>query len=247
MLIKVLAPQWVNLLGYDLLFLDLDVALYEDPLPFFNNLDDRYDIVMQDDGARSVRFAPYSGNSGVYYIRSNPKTRYFMARLVYDADLIMSTNSHQQAMIALMNHHASMFGLQVKTLTLDPMLPCGFQYHRDRKYMQRLIAGEISPKLLHMAWTQNKNNKILFFQQMGLWHVAEQCKQSKSEQTVDETTNRTKTTVVMEQWTLSDTLLEDCCLAEPKVECHYRDKPSIIPCHDSPPIDKDGQDFWRKK
>jgi hypothetical protein len=36
----------------------------------------------------------------------------------------------------------------------------------------------------------------------------------------------------------------DCCSVKPVVKCHYRDKPSIIPCTDSPPIDKDGKSFW---
>jgi hypothetical protein len=30
----------------------------------------------------------------------------------------------------------------------------------------------------------------------------------------------------------------------PTVVCHYRDKPSKIPCPDSPTIDKNGRDFW---
>ena len=36
----------------------------------------------------------------------------------------------------------------------------------------------------------------------------------------------------------------DCCSVKPIVKCHYRDKPSIITCTDSPLIDKDGISFW---
>jgi uncharacterized protein YwbE len=33
---------------------------------------------MQDDGARSERFAPYYGNTGFFFARSNPRTAHFM-------------------------------------------------------------------------------------------------------------------------------------------------------------------------
>ena len=39
-------------------------------------------------------------------------------------------------------------------------------------------------------------------------------------------------------------LFEPCCLAEPNVVCHYRDKPSKIPCTDKDPIDKGKPSFW---
>jgi hypothetical protein len=33
---------------------------------------------MQDDGARTDRFSPYYGNTGLFFVRCNDKTRHFM-------------------------------------------------------------------------------------------------------------------------------------------------------------------------
>ena len=38
--------------------------------------------------------------------------------------------------------------------------------------------------------------------------------------------------------------IDHCCSAKPFVNCHYKDKPSKIPCKDSEPIDKNGRSFW---
>lgn len=41
--------------------------------------------------------------------------------------------------------------------------------------------------------------------------------------------------------------IDHCCSAKPFVNCHYKDKPSKIPCKDSEPIDKNGRSFWQRK
>jgi len=89
--------------------------------------------------------------------------------------------------------------------------------------------GNIQPYLFHMSWTLNKDNKILFLKQMGDWWVADFC--------VGETKNRI---------TSEPTVNTLCCLAEPAISCHFRDKPSKIPCNDSPSIDKNKPSWWTK-
>ena len=42
----------------------------------------------------------------------------------------------------------------------------------------------------------------------------------------------------------SGALIQPCCLAEPIIKCHFKDKPSKIPCRDYPAIDKGGKSFW---
>jgi hypothetical protein len=40
-------------------------------------------------------------------------------------------------------------------------------------------------------------------------------------------------------------LIQPCCTVEPNFACHYRDKPSMKPCKDSPNIDGAGsKSFW---
>jgi hypothetical protein len=81
--------------------------------------------------------------------------------------------------------------------------------------MKDVLQGRIKPFIFHMSWTENKQNKRLFFEQMGEWF-----------------TDASSCTGL------------NCCLEEPRVTCHYRDKPSIIPCRDSPPIHKGRPSFW---
>lgn len=42
----------------------------------------------------------------------------------------------------------------------------------------------------------------------------------------------------------NESLVQPCCAAEPIFSCHFRDKPSKIPCTSADPIDKHGRSFW---
>jgi len=134
-------------------------------------------------------------------------------------DLVLSTDSHQQALIATLNEHASLYGLKAKVLSRDEdEFPGGFQFHMKKKdYMKQLMAGEKNAYIFHMSWTLNKDNKLLFFRQLGEWYVEDQCIQKQ----VDSIEGG------------SDDIIHACCSAEPLFSCHYRDKPSREPCKDS--------------
>jgi hypothetical protein len=71
--------------------------------------------------------------------------------------------------------------------------------------------------------------QIKFFRQLGEWTVHDQCVDKTVGDAMKGSTNSFGYT---------------CCLPEPAVTCFYRDKPSKIPCKDSPPIDKNGRSFW---
>jgi len=78
-----------------------------------------------------------------------------------------------------------------------------------------------------MSWTHNKDNKLLFFKQMGEWYLNEQCI-SKPLADIE----------------VSGDFVSTCCSAKALLSCHYRDKPSKKPCKDSPPIDAGKKSFW---
>jgi len=238
MFAKVVCVQMINFLGYDLLFQDVDVVWYKNPLEYFHDPKNEFrdfDMYFQDDGAHSTRYAPYSANSGFYYIRNNPETKYFLTSLLYAGDLILTSNSHQQALIQVMTEHASQFGLKVKVLSRDMKeFPGGWHYNRHKKdYMKSVAKGEIVPHIFHMSWTTNKINKVKYFKQMGEWYMKDQCVQH----TQDDILGQGGVHV-------SGELINSCCLTEPNIVCFYRDKPSKIPCKDSPPIDKGKPSFW---
>jgi hypothetical protein len=238
MMAKVICVQLVSMLGYDFLFQDVDIIWYQNPIEYFTHqAPPEFDAFFQDDGAHSVRYAPYSANSGFYFVRNNDKTRHFLSSLLMAGDLVLATDSHQQAMIATLNEHVSLYGLRVKVLSRDrPEFPGGYQYHqKSGKYMRSVFDGHITPIIFHMSWTNNKDNKLLFFRQMGEWYVHDQCIAKHVDQIQVFGSNEENDSV------LSTT----CCAAEPLFSCHYRDKPSIKPCPNSPPIDKGGKSWWK--
>jgi Nucleotide-diphospho-sugar transferase len=191
-----------------------------------------YDIYFQDDGAHSVRYAPYSPNTGFYFVAYNSRTLYFFSTFCRSGDLIQMSGSHQSSLNTILSDQASSRGLRVKVFGRDDpvtdLFPGGFHYHNRRPFMRDMIAGKRHPYIFHMSWTKNKENKQKFFQQMGDWHVANQCRNVP----VSEIEKRGKS------------VLSDCCLKEADYKCHYRDKPSKTSCKNSPPIDKGRPSFW---
>lgn len=90
--------------------------------------------------------------------------------------------------------------------------------------MKDIVTGKHTPYLMHMSWTTNKNNKLLFLKQMGLWYAHPVCESGGG---VDEAKKLKN----------GESLESACCSAKPLISCHFRDKPSIIPCNDSPMVD----------
>jgi len=141
-----------------------------------------------------------------------------------------ASGSHQSVLNDLLTEQASSKGLRVKVFGRDSDLgqdfPGGFHYHSRKAFMKDMIEGKKSPYIFHMSWTTNKENKRKFLQQMGDWFVNDVC----IDQKVDDIR--------------SDDLSTHCCAAEPLIQCHYRDKPSKVPCTESDPIDKGRRSFW---
>ena len=225
---KVLCVQLINYLGYDVLFQDVDMVWLKDPMELFHDENSplsKFHILFQDDGVRSVRYAPFSANTGFYYVRFNQKTKYLFISLLYMGDLINTVHSHQQALSALLIEHSSLYGLRVKVLD-GAVLPGGFHYHNRPAFMRKIIDKKEDPYIFHMSWTANKDNKILFMKQMGWWYVDETCYEN-----------------VLAGTKSADA--KSCCLTKPMIKCYYSDKPSVIPCKGSPQIDRTGRQFWK--
>ena len=234
MLAKLYCVHMINALGYDLLFQDVDVVWYRNPVEYFTdetNPHKDFHIYFQQDGSDSRRYAPYSPNTGFYFVRHNLKTEYFLHSLLMAGNLIIGSGSHQWALNTVLQEHVSWRGLRVKVLSVDTdMFPGGFHYHRRKRFMKDMVEGKVQPYIFHMSWTTNKENKRMFFEQMGDWYVKDKCIESTASKILD--------------GNMATTLSKECCVATPKAKCHYRDKPSKIPCKGSPPIDKDHESWW---
>ena len=91
--------------------------------------------------------------------------------------------------------------------------------------------------IFHMYWTENKANKKNFFQQIGEWYLNDRCVGKEAHEisgAESEEKGKSKYGI----------LSNHCCSAEPIITCHYHDKPTKIPCPNSPSIDKHGISFW---
>jgi hypothetical protein len=170
--------------------------------------------------SRYIEHTHSISHTGFYFVRYNERTLFLFNRLLKMGDTIARYKSHQAALTAAINEAVSWIGLKVKVWKWGNQnaFPGGVEFHRRKDLMKKFIQGEadVKPYIFHMSWTQNKDNKKLFLQQLGEWRVKDNCESGAAE----------------------------CCLVEPNIVCHYRDKPSIIPCRDSPPIDNGKPSFW---
>ncbi len=256
MMAKIYCVHLISQLGYDLLFQDVDIVWYKNPIPFFHNenRDENnfspmdWDMIFQDDGARNLFFAPYSANTGFYFVRSNKKTQYFFNQMLMMGDMILSTGSHQSALIVLLVEQASLHGLRIKTWNrMEDEFPGGHAYHTRKDFMKRLVlsknstegrgliessdenADGVDPYLFHMSWTLNKENKLKYFEQMGEWYLNQQCNTGSDN---------------LQNEAIQNPSISNCCSAKPLMKCHFKDKPSMIPCPDAPSIDAQHPSFW---
>ncbi|KAL3942595.1 MAG: hypothetical protein SGBAC_003227, partial [Bacillariaceae sp.] len=119
MIAKVYSAQLVNALGYDILFSDMDVVpLQPEIVDYFADryLKEQKDIYLQYDHNQRLEQAPFSSNSGFYFVKHNWRTQYFFETLVRMEDLILRVQSHQQVMTHLLSQFQSLVGLKVKVI-----------------------------------------------------------------------------------------------------------------------------------
>ena len=238
MMTKVVVAHLTSSMGVDFVFQDMDIVpLKPDYIIEFVSQAGSADLAFQDDHNESPSYAPWSANSGFYFVRSNARTRYFFADVLRRGDLVLRTKSHQVVVNTVLSEHVSLFGLRVKILTdashsfpgtaqLSPFdhgaldapeshrFTVGYHFHHDWSFMKAMIAGEEQPFAFHMNYNENFATKKKFMQQIGHWFLRESC----------EMTN-------------------DCCVNDPIVVCHYRDKPSKVQCPTSPMIESNVS-FW---
>jgi Nucleotide-diphospho-sugar transferase len=225
---KIRYAQMVSMLGFNFLFQDVDVVWYKLPMQYFmdTNGKDSFDFFFQEDGTRTMDVEPYDANSGFYFAWNNERTRHFFNSMLMSMDATLATSNDQIVFNVMLSEHAVRHGLKVKTLPRFEMeFPGGFNFHdaspagKDR--MKKVLDETGKAYIFHMSWTASAADKDLYLQQLGMWYVQEQCVHQPADKLLID-----KPTPVE--------ISAKCCSPEPLYRCHYRDKPSIGPCHDSP-------------
>lgn len=215
---KVVAVHLVNMLGYDLLFQDVDVVWYKNSLELFHDGNHnlaKFDVLFADDGARWVLTLPYSANTGFFYARYNERTRHLFRSWLFALDILYANNGDQPAMKSILPEESSLTGLKVKVLSGDDF-PCGnrISQQRHRAFIEDVMQGKRnSTYMLHVNWNHGEQYKRGLMKQMGIWYARDLSVCRGDE---DETSN--------------GSFLKKCCSNEPLISCHIPDKPSLIPC-----------------
>jgi len=157
--------------GFDLLFQDVDVVWFKNPIPFLKSLD--MDIAFMDDGARTPRYTPFFVNSGFYYMKYNERTKYFMERMMKcGPSEIGYTHSHQSVLIRHIAESVHQIGLKIVVLD-QQLFPSGEAYHEKKKFIAKIIERSFVPFVFHMCWTDNRKNKVVYFKEIKLWFLPE--------------------------------------------------------------------------
>ena len=156
MMAKVLCVHLVSMLGYNMLYQDVDMVWFHHPLDYLQH-ETSADMVFQYDHNTELRFAPFAANTGFYYVRANPRTQYFLGALVSQMDLVASTASHTAALTALLQTHNTHYGLTVRVLEKETKLfPSGYHWNEEPGYMKEMWGSHVDPYLFHMSRTENK-------------------------------------------------------------------------------------------
>lgn len=115
----------------------------------------------------------------------------------------------------------------------------GYHFHHDWAYMKQVVQGKVQPYLLHMNWNNRAETKVEFLEQLGEWHLTKStpgCQQAQLQ--------AASAAAGGGGAPAPPTVAAACCAVNPpRPVCHYRDKPSLIPCPHAPNLES-GVSFW---
>ena len=192
--------------GFDVIFQDADVVWLRDPVPYLQRV--VRDVAFMDDGARTPRFTPYFVNSGFYYFKNTPKVKYLMERMLKSGPGEISvSHSHQSVLIRYLTEAHDLYGMDVNVLS-STSFPSGAMYHQNKSFIARIKKYQEEPFVFHMCWTANREDKVKYLKDLGMWYLPEQ---EPTKQTCEKPT-------LMTSWLESKQaetkdILSYCCMA----------------------------------
>jgi hypothetical protein len=157
--------------GFEVLFQDVDLVWLRSPYKHFAALP--HDVIFMDDGARTPRYTPFFVNSGFYFVKHNVRTLYlFETFLKHAPEEIGLTHSHQSVLIRHIAEAHHLFSLRVFVLDQN-LFASGQTYHENKPLVRQIQAHKFTPYVFHMCWTDNRENKLVYFKDIGLWYLSE--------------------------------------------------------------------------
>ncbi len=182
---KAFCVHLLALRGINVLFQDVDLVWFHDPMAFFQQYEQSVlartnitnihpEAYFSDDGQRSLRYSPFFANSGFYYLRGNQRSAYFAWSIMIAFDAVQVLGSHQNVFTMKLVEGLSL-GAQHAVILPMYKFPTGIMFHHDRKFMRRLKRREEDPYNFHMCWTQGKPDKLKYLRMAGMWYLSDKC------------------------------------------------------------------------
>ena len=145
---------------YKVLFQDADLVWFKEPYQYFKDYIKKHadraaksgshiEAFITDDGQRSLRYAPFYGNSGFYYLLGNERSEYFAWSIMKAFDAVQVLGSHQNVFTTKLVEGLALSAKNVMILPIEEF-PTGILYHHDPNYMQRLKEHKVDPYHFHM-------------------------------------------------------------------------------------------------
>eukprot|EP00041_Stephanoeca_diplocostata_P017269 m.344316 g.344316 ORF g.344316 m.344316 type:complete len:545 (-) comp20645_c0_seq2:2984-4618(-) len=150
MMLKQFSVYMTMMLGYDVLFQDVDVTWLKDPVPELQADAPYYHIQFMDDGSRRRINAPYFMNSGFFYLRNDFDAFKFWDQVTMS---VFADAGNQRVVEDIMELHARRKGLRVKPLDSSKivggmyLVPNQGEAGRNKIFEQATV--------LHFCWTLN--------------------------------------------------------------------------------------------
>ena len=177
------------------------------PYAHFDALE--HDLIFMDDGARTPRYTPFFVNSGFYFVKHNERTLHlFETFLKHAPEEISLTHSHQSVLIKHIAEAHHLAGLKVFVLDSDDFAS-GQTYHENKPLVRKIQARAFAPYVFHMCWTDNRENKVVYFKDIGLWFLPD--KEQDSESTCSAANHMLAYSLQAPQ---TGKLLDRCCVRE---------------------------------
>ena len=172
--------------GYNLVFQDVDLVWFRDPVPYFKDLIQKdsekftgqdvrpLDAILSDDGQRSLRYTPFFANSGFYYLASNAEMINMAYGIMTAFPMIQRLGSQQNMYTMRLLESMTNFGIRTYFLDIEDF-PNGYLYHHNKPYMKRFQERMVPQAFnFHMCWTQGKKDKLKYMKLTGLWYLSEE-------------------------------------------------------------------------
>lgn len=156
-------------LGRDVLFQDIDMVWFTDPIVELSRLatHDALDALFMNDGPNG-RFVPRHYNSGFFYIRNNPFTRRVWHDMLRAWPAVFMFRS-DQALLNLAIPHFESRGLRTAPLD-DQRFVNG---HVLVKHERLGLSQPPNPAVIHLSWTGHLGEKIEKMKRLGYWYLDE--------------------------------------------------------------------------